>query len=191
MPVEAENKSVDKTTDLSHRQADGGVAVKSSELRAAADLSIQELIDANEKLRVLLGQIHHYGWEFDLKTHHFLFLDKKCRAKACDCMHQFTPEDLVSNGIVHHKSIQNFRLFIRKLLGGEQNGGATLMLRPFKTEGYTWYDTNWYADNAYTTVANATVTADRDRPKASIILAIRIFMKSLLVAICYQIVTVL
>ncbi len=27
-------------------------------------------------------------------------------------------------------------------------------------EGYTWYDTNWYADNAYTTVANATVTAD-------------------------------
>ena len=143
MPVEAENKSVDKTTDLSHRQADGGVAVKSSELRAAADLSIQELIDANEKLRVLLGQIHHYGWEFDLKTHHFLFLDKKCRAKACDCMHQFTPEDLVSNGIVHHKSIQNFRLFIRKLLGGEQNGGATLMLRPFKTEGYTWYSVTY------------------------------------------------
>ena len=27
-------------------------------------------------------------------------------------------------------------------------------------EGYTWYDKNWYTDDTYTTVANATVTAD-------------------------------
>ena len=27
-------------------------------------------------------------------------------------------------------------------------------------EGYTWYDKNWYTDDTYSTVANATVTAD-------------------------------
>ncbi len=134
MPVEAEFKSVEQKNDMSQKQ---------SAMCAAAKLSVQELIDANESLRALFGQIHHYGWEFDLKNHRFIFLDKKNEAHAQPCLKSISPEDLIANGVVHHKSIANFRLFIRKLLGGERNGGATLVLRPFKTGGYTWYSVTY------------------------------------------------
>lgn len=143
MSVEAQRNSVEPESDRPEERSAGRTRSNKAAMLAAAGLSVQELIEANDTLGALFSQMHHYGWEFDLRSHRFTPLEKKSGSSVWTCSQTITPEDLIARGIVHHTSLEPFRVFVRKLLGGERAGGATLMLRPFKNTSYEWYTVSY------------------------------------------------
>lgn len=110
--------------------------------------SVKELSKYNLRLALCLEQSAQKLWELDLNTHTFSVFDPHQGALGAVSRTYHFPDEFVSKGIVHPDSLASFRLFSRKLLGGEKHGGGAFILKSFndreqETGAYAWYSVSF------------------------------------------------
>ena len=110
--------------------------------------SVKELSKYNLRLALCLEQSAQKLWELDLNTHNFSIFDPHQGALGAVSRTYHFPDEFVSKGIVHPDSLASFRLFSRKLLGGEKHGGGAFILKSFndreqETGAYAWYSVSF------------------------------------------------
>lgn len=99
----------------------------------------QQLKEYNARLTLSLEQTSQKLWEIDLISGYFSIFDPTVGEQgSASCRLRF-PEDLLTGGWIHPENVSNFKIFAKKILGGERRGGAAFMMRTLTGSGYTWY----------------------------------------------------
>ena len=105
--------------------------------------SLANLSRNSEIVLALMEQSAQRIWELDLETDAFtIFSPSEDKGKTFAQTLAF-PEDFLRLGLVHHRSLPDFRTFVRKILGGAHQGGVTLVMRTDKSSGYSWHNLSY------------------------------------------------
>ncbi len=102
--------------------------------------AIGALARKSPSFAALLAQSMQRVWELDFKTSKFTLFTPAAPGSDAASVEEFRfPDDFISQGIVHSRSLADFRVFARKLCGGEHQGGTTLIMRTADGAGYAWH----------------------------------------------------
>lgn len=93
----------------------------------------------NARLALSVEQTSQKLWELDLQSSIFSIYDPTADDKGALYCHMHFPDELISQGWIHPDSLFSFKLFARKIMGGERRGGSAFMMRSLAGSGYTWY----------------------------------------------------
>lgn len=105
--------------------------------------TLSDLSRQSASFLALLEQSVQRVWELDLKTNTFTIFDPlNSHEKPVPDTLAF-PNDFLSQGLVHPRSLPAFRTFVRKILGGDRQGGATLIMRTSRDSGYSWHNLSY------------------------------------------------
>lgn len=101
--------------------------------------ALEELTEANVRLMVSQEQTAQRLWELNFADNTFTFFNPSRGALGERGRALRFPEDLLAKDWVHPDSLANFRLFARKLLGGDKRGGGAFILKTWAGSGYAWF----------------------------------------------------
>lgn len=117
-------------------------------IEISQDISLQssvlrELTHYNTRLLMCLQQNSQRIWELDLGTRKFSLFDPNQGALGGIRHTMSFPNELIDKGFVHPDSLSNFRILVRKILGGEKYGGGAFILKSFSGQGYSWFSVSF------------------------------------------------
>lgn len=117
-------------------------------LEASRDVSLvgrtlHELARYSPGLSSLLRQSSQRVWELDLSSRILCLYDPHRQSEESEFRKFRFPDDLIARNFVHPESYERFRTFSRKILGGEKEGIASLVLRSLSGSGYSWYSVSF------------------------------------------------
>lgn len=102
-----------------------------------------DLFSHSESFLALIEQSAQRIWELDLESEVFTIFSPSGYDDKLVPQTLAFPDDFLRLGLVHHRSLRDFRTFVRKILGGSRQGGTTLVMRTEKSSGFMWHNLSY------------------------------------------------
>lgn len=110
--------------------------------KTSEDSSLTRIAASLPCVKAFFEQINTCAWDYDHVTHCFSILNVGGPGGSLARQARFphSPyEGFLAGGIIHPQSVPTYRMFVRRILGGERSGGAVMRIRMSKKSGYSWY----------------------------------------------------